>query len=112
MEFSGIVTEGSQKAGALGYPTVNLPCPGLTLSGIYAGLVRIDRQEHPAVVYADQRRKLLEAHLLNFKENLYGETVGLRLLDKLRDDREFKDAKEQEEAIVADVESAKAYFKH
>lgn len=110
MKFSGVVQEGSRKAGELGVPTINIPLGDSQASGIYAALVRLEEKEHPAVAYADHRRRVLEAHLLSHNENLYGKEVAVRLVEKLREDREFADATDQERTIRADVTAAKAFF--
>jgi riboflavin kinase/FMN adenylyltransferase len=110
MEFSGIVEKGSRAAGAMGFPTVNIPFDG-SLSGIYVAYARIAEDEHPAAVYADPKRKVLEAHLLDFSGDLYGKSVTLRIVEKLREDRVFTDLHEAKTHITEDIAKAREYFK-
>jgi len=109
---SGRVQRGSQKAASLGFPTVNIPLTDPTLSGIYAGVVRAGAAEYPAALYADQKRALLEAHLLDFSADLYGSEVEMELLEKVRDDRRFDTDKMLMRAIASDVERVRAYFQN
>jgi len=109
--YTGIVEAGSQRAAALGYPTINIPLAGTEVSGIYAALVKVGEEEYEAVAFADQKRKLLEAHLFDFANDLYGWNVKITLLRKIRESKKFKDEKSLHEAIIADVRQARAHFK-
>lgn len=111
MRFSGIVQKGNGTGSTIGFPTANIPLADESLSGIYAGTVRLDGAEYTAAVYADTRRKLLEAHLLDFTGDLYGKAIEIELLHKIRDDRQFADEKDAKDVIGADIEAAEAYFR-
>jgi riboflavin kinase/FMN adenylyltransferase len=78
--------------------------------GIYAG----EALGHRAAVSigvnphygGDERR--VEAFLLDFEGDLYGERVRLELWDRLRDERAFESEQELVDQIAIDVEQAKA----
>lgn len=110
MRFSGIVLKGNGSGRALGFPTANIAAADDSLSGIYAAYVRAGYERYEAVVYADTRRKLLEAHLFHFKGDLYDKEIAIELLEKLRDDRAFADEDDARRAIAADVTAAHKYF--
>ncbi len=109
--FTGIVKAGSQRAAALGYPTINIPLADTDVSGIYAALVKVGEEEYEAVAFADQGRKLLEAHILDFSKDLYGWNVKVHLLKKVRENKKFTDDTSLKVAIMEDVASVRAHFK-
>jgi len=110
--YTGIVETGSQRAATLGYPTINIPLADTDVSGIYAALVKVGEEEYEAVAFADQRRKLLEAHVLDFSGNLYGRNVRMRLVKKIRENKEFTNDVSLKEAVTNDIAAVQAHFKH
>jgi riboflavin kinase/FMN adenylyltransferase len=111
MDYYGVVREGGQRAKTLGFPTINIPLLDASVSGSYAGTVVHDGTTYEAILYADQGRQLLEAHLLDFSGNLYGKNIHMTLLKKLRDVEQFPNDALLIEAIQNDVRGARAYFK-
>ena len=111
--YSGIVQKGTQRGIALGFPTANIPLPDGT-SGIYAARVRLREDEAPymAAVYADQKRKLLEAHILDFSNDLYRQEITIELHEKIREDQRFEDEKSLRAAIADDIAKVRKYFKN
>ena len=81
------------------------------MSGIYAAHVLIDGKEYPAAVYADQKRNVLEAYLLDFSGDMYGQTITIRLYDKVRENEMFLDDTTLKAAIAEDVRAVQKYFK-
>ncbi|HEY4517020.1 MAG TPA: riboflavin kinase [Candidatus Paceibacterota bacterium] len=110
--YRGVVVRGEGKGVALGFPTANIPLSDRSLSGIYAARVAVKRGEAPymAAVYADQERKLLEAHILDFTDDLYGCEIEIELLKKIRDGKRFEDNAALRVAIVEDIKNVRAYF--
>jgi riboflavin kinase/FMN adenylyltransferase len=51
----------------------------------------------------------VEAHLLDFDADLYGEEVEVTLLDKLRGEKKFGSMNELKEQIARDVEQARLH---
>lgn len=103
MKFSGIVQEGSGSGRKFGFPTANIPLDDAEVSGIYAGKVRVGGGEYNAAVYADTKRKLLEAHLLHFNDDLYGMEIEIELVKKIRDGMVFANEEDARERIAEDV---------
>lgn len=112
MTYEGIVEQGSKRASALGFPTINIPLSEKNLSGIYAAKVTSGINEYLAAAYADPKRNILEAYLLDFDDDLYGKKVSITLYDKIRDSREFPDDESLKKQIAEDVEAVHAYFKN
>ncbi len=112
-EVRGVVRRNDQRGGRqLGYPTANVAVPpGIQLPalGIYAGwYVRPHGEALPAAISLGWRptfarstdRPLLEAHVLDFDGDLYGELGTVRFAVRLRDEERF----ETVEALVAQID--------
>ena len=112
-EVEGTVVSGDARGGTLGYPTANLRVdPELLVPpfGIYAGATRGHRVAMSIGVNphygGDERR--LEAFLLEFEGDLYGQRLVVELWERLRDERAFADEAELVAQISRDVERARA----
>lgn len=116
----GQVVLGDQLGRKLGFPTANLDVTGLVLppSGVYAAQVKSTGGLHRAVVNIGVRPTLktaqaqvrVEAHLLGFSGDLYGTTLELVLLEKLRDEKRFPSVAELRDQIARDIAEAEAKF--
>ncbi|WP_113719793.1 riboflavin kinase [Arthrobacter dokdonensis] len=97
--IQGIVEHGDKRGRTVGFPTANIPLlDDQTEDGVWAAVVRTDsgRSWLAAVsigrrqtFYAEAGRKLLEAHLLDFNEDLYGRQLTVTLTAKLREQQSF-----------------------
>jgi riboflavin kinase/FMN adenylyltransferase len=107
--IKGKVLKGNKKAGNLGYPTLNLKNTENILPGIYAGHVFLKSKRYDAVIYVGNNRKeVLEAHIFDFKANLYGKEVDVQVLDKIRDDKNVTDVLLLKEMIEKDCLDARS----
>jgi riboflavin kinase/FMN adenylyltransferase len=112
VEVEGTVVAGDARGGTLGFPTANLSVrPELLVPGfgIYAGhalghraAVSIGTNPH----YGGRERRV-EAHLLDFSEDLYGRPVVLELWRRLRDELAFSSEEALVAQIAADVEETR-----
>jgi riboflavin kinase / FMN adenylyltransferase len=112
-EVEGVVVGGDQRGGTLGFPTANLAVePGLLVPahGIYAGSALGHRAAASIGVnphYGGSERRI-EAFLLDFEGDLYGERIRLELWERLRDERAFGSEEELVRQIAHDVKAARA----
>jgi len=116
----GKVQAGDQLGRKLGYPTANLDVRGLVLppGGVYAAHAKAGGTIHRAVVNIGPRPTLqnplpqlrVEAHLLDFKGDLYGEEMELVFVDKLREERKFPSLEELRQQINRDIQEAVLRF--
>ncbi|HEY3071052.1 MAG TPA: riboflavin biosynthesis protein RibF [Gaiellaceae bacterium] len=112
-EVEGVVVSGDQRGGTLGFPTANIAVePGLLVPGhgIYAGAALGRRVAASIGVnphYGGTERRI-EAFLLDFEGDLYGERLRLELWQRLRDERAFGSEQELVAQIARDVEAARA----
>jgi len=112
-EVEGTVVSGDARGGTLGYPTANLRVePDLLVPafGIYAGwaaghraAVSIGTNPH----YGGHERRV-EAFLLDFDGDLYGERLVVELWKRLREEQSFGSEADLVEQIGRDVEAARA----
>jgi len=100
-EVRGPVVDGDKRARELGFPTANVAVPNdicLPRDGVYAGwYLRPDGRRHPAALSLGRRPtfyehadvSLLEAHLLDGGDDLYGEPARVEFVERLRDELKF-----------------------
>jgi riboflavin kinase/FMN adenylyltransferase len=112
MRYRGVVQRGQGRGAELGFPTVNISLQAAGVSGIFAATVFIGDKQYPAAVYADPSRDVLEAHLLDFSDDLYDKEVEIELLEKIRDDRKFSDEAGLKQAIAEDIAKVREYRKN
>ncbi len=110
MRYTGIVQKGGRTAGELGFPTANIPLTDEKVSGVYAATVKIGDEEYESVVFADNVKKVLEAHVLDFEADLYGWNISVELLEKIRDRRKFVNDTVTKEWLEKDTKAVRAYF--
>jgi riboflavin kinase/FMN adenylyltransferase len=111
-EVDGVVVEGDRRGKGLGFPTANLdtaPDQLLPPKGIYAGAALGHRAAISIGVNPHFGGTVLrvEAHLLDFDGDLYGQRLRIELWERLRDERAFASEAELIEAIAADVEATR-----
>lgn len=116
--LSGNIVHGDAIGRQLGFPTANIvPDDNLKLipaDGVYACQASLDNgSSHPAVVNVGTRPTVggsdrrIEAHLLGFSDNIYGDKATLLFIKKIRDEVHFDDRQALTKQISADIESAK-----
>jgi riboflavin kinase / FMN adenylyltransferase len=111
-EVEGVVVSGDQRGGTLGFPTANISVePGVLVPGhgIYAGSGLGHRAAASIGVnphYGGSERRI-EAFLLDFEGDIYGERLRLELWERLRDERAFASEEDLVRQIAADVDAAK-----
>jgi riboflavin kinase / FMN adenylyltransferase len=113
----GIVTHGAGRGAGIGVPTANLDRIDTVIpeDGVYAVLAFIDGQPKPIPsacnigpnpTFGEQIRKV-EAHLIDFKGDIYGQTVELDVLQRLRPTRRFAGLDDLLGQIRLDIEQAR-----
>jgi riboflavin kinase / FMN adenylyltransferase len=113
LEVEGLVVGGDRRGGTLGFPTANLavdPSVLVPAYGIYAGAVA-DRRAAVSIGvnphYGGTERRI-EAYLLDWEGDLYGERLVVELWRRLRDERAFGSEAELVAQIARDVEETRA----
>ncbi len=113
----GIVVAGNRLGRTIGFPTANLePAPGIEIpgNGVYAAMATLpDGSKHPAVVNIGVRPTVrrgnaltIEAHILNWKGDLYGHEIKLAFHARLRDEVRFNSIEALRQQIEKDSRQA------
>ena len=112
-EVEGTVIRGDARGRALGFPTANLDVPADLLvppDGVYAGAA-LGRRAAISIgtnPHFGGRERRVEAHLLDFDDDLYGERLVVELWEGLRPQATFATEAELVETIAADVARTRA----
>jgi riboflavin kinase/FMN adenylyltransferase len=111
--FEGEVVPGDRRGRELGFPTANLvPDDELVHPGhgVYAGFAN----GHPAAIHVGVRPMfetgrglLIEPHLIDWDGDLYGQTLRVAFIARLRGEKRFPSVEELISAITQDVEDAR-----
>ena len=119
--INGIVVRGDQRGREIGYPTANvepLPWSAVPADGIYAGRLVRGKEELPAAIsigtnptFAGAERRV-EAFVLDFTGDLYGEHVGLSFTARLRDTLRFDSVDALVAQMALDVERTRSVVSH
>jgi riboflavin kinase/FMN adenylyltransferase len=116
-ELRGEVVGGDRRGRSIGFPTANVQPPsGMAIPrrGVYAARVRVGARLFPAVVNIGVRptfdgdEELIEAHLLDFEDELYGREIGVLFERRLRDEQRFAGIEALVAQIGSDVEAARS----
>lgn len=118
--LSGVVTRGEGRGRTLGWPTANLHLPSdrvVPADGIYASIAIINQERHDSVSYIGTRptfdggERLLEVTILDETIDLYGRTLVVEFIDRIRGDVQFDGAAALNRQIASDAESARAILR-
>ena len=119
-EVEGEVVRGAQRGRELGYPTANLGMdPGLAVParGVYVGDSVVHGRQLGAAINVGFNPTFdddvsagirVEVHLLDFDGDLYGRTLRVRFLRRLRDEVKFDRVEDLLEQMARDVKEARA----
>ncbi len=116
--FSAEVARGDQRGRELGYPTANLvPTAGYCTPGhgVYAGRAELAGGEtKPAAINVGTRPmfesvlgELIEAYLLDFDGDLYGQQLRVEFLERLRGEAVFESVDDLKQQMAVDVEATR-----
>jgi len=111
---------GDELGRRLGFPTANVDAAGLALPprGVYAVQAGVGGKWHRAVVNIGYRPSLqrpepqlrVEAYLIDFHGDLYGQEIELTFVDRLRDEKSFATMSELRDQIARDILEAQMRF--
>ncbi|HYM37509.1 MAG TPA: bifunctional riboflavin kinase/FAD synthetase [Nitrospiraceae bacterium] len=118
--LGGVVVSGEQRGQTLGWPTANLkllPDRVVPSDGVYATKAMWGMRTFESVSYIGTRptfragERLLEVSLLDAQENLYGQTIRVEFVERVRADQTFHSAEELAACIERDVRKARQALK-
>lgn len=114
----GQVARGFGRGGSMiGFPTANVETFHNELTprpGVYAGYTIIDKRRYRCVIdigwsptFGDLHKAEIHVHILGFDKDIYGNTLDVEILARLRDEMTFSGVEELKANIRADIERAK-----
>lgn len=117
-QVDGRVVPGDARGRLLGIPTANLsiwPDWLLPANGVYAGKAWVNGKDYQAVINIGSRPTFeaadvpirMEAHLLNFNHDLYGKTLKVDFIQRLRDEKRFPSVDALLDQIHQDIQTAR-----
>lgn len=114
--YKAKVIAGNQKGQLINYPTINLDNVWLLSGwkrGVYATVVMVEKKIYKGMLYYGPRKVLqekadiLEIHLFDFRQNLYGETIQFQMKDFIRGVMDFSDMNRMSKQLDLDAQSAR-----
>jgi riboflavin kinase/FMN adenylyltransferase len=116
-ELRGIVARGDGRGRTIGVPTANLEVGSqiaIPANGVYAVWGATDGGEWPAVVNIGVRPtfgqtvRVVEAHLLDFNGDIYGQELAVAFITRLRDEQRFASVDDLVSQIEDDIAVARS----
>ena len=117
--IDGKVTEGDRRGRTIGFPTANLCTENELLPphGVYATTATINGVARPSVTNIGVRptvdasgRTQVETHIFNFEQNLYGQSIRVGFVQRIRDERAFESIDALRAQIGADCDRVRVLF--
>ena len=119
--IDGKVVHGDGRGKHIGIPTANLSVWGkklLPLVGVYAAFAVIDNVKYPSVVsigyrptfYHSPDKQTIEAHIINFSDQIYGKVMELQFISRLRREMKYETVGELMDQIQKDISNAEEVF--
>lgn len=117
--IEGVIERGEGRGGPiLGFPTANLPIPesqAIPADGIYAAWAQSNGTRYAAAVsigrnptFGADGTRTIEAHLLNFQGDLYGGSVRIEFMGRIRDHEHFNSTTELAQQMQRDATDTSA----
>ena len=115
-EFIGTVVPGDKIGTGIGYPTANIkPNSDLQLiprKGVYAVQVKFDEHVFNGMMNIGNRPTInqlgedrIEIHIFNFDQDIYGETLNVKVFDRVRDEEKFSSRDDLKAQLKKDEEN-------
>lgn len=115
----GRVVRGNQIGRTMGFPTANIALQRQVnpVQGVYAVKVRLQNgKQYDGIANIGKRptlngvQQLLEVHIFDFNQNIYGNCLSVQLCHKIRAEQKFPSLEALQQQIAQDVEVAKKLF--
>lgn len=108
-KLQGVVKQGHKRGKKFGFPTINILPDKEVPEGIYISQITIAGEKYNALTFIgaaktfNETEVLAETFVFDFDQDIYGQTVSISLLKKLRDNQKF----ESEDTLIKQMEQDK-----
>ncbi len=120
--ITGRVIKGQQIGAKIGFPTANLEIQKanklIPKDGIYAVYAYYKNERYSGMLYIGKRptlknffNKTIEVNIFDFNKDLYGDSLKIELLEKIREDNKFDSLESLKAALIKDKASTKTIIK-
>ncbi len=116
--IQGTVIKGHSRGKSLGFPTANISTDNeIVPHGIFLSYVHSQGQKRQSLTNIGtsptfgESETQIESYIIDFSEDLYGQTQEIHLLKKLRDEIKFSSSEQLVVQIKKDLAAAKTFFK-
>jgi len=118
--LEGKVVEGVKRGREIGFPTANIEphkelLPG---RGVYATVLEIDGFKYDSVTnigfnptFTDEKTLSIESHVFDLDREIYGKTIRIFFLERLRGEKKFADVRDLVDQIGKDIARARGILK-
>lgn len=116
----GAVTSGAKRGREIGFPTANLSDIDVVVPavGVYAGVVHVGGEQHCAAVHLgpnptfdDDQQVKVEIHLIDFDRDLYGQTLTVDFVARVRDIARFDSPEDLVAQLNRDIASVRSVLR-
>lgn len=111
--LKGKVIHGLENGRKISFPTANLEENSsyvIPKRGVYAGYTLVDNKKHPSIINIGDNptvgllhHDLIESHILNFNQDIYGKTIQIQFLRYLRGEKKFSSLEELKNQLEKDI---------
>ncbi|MGL5043092.1 MAG: bifunctional riboflavin kinase/FAD synthetase [Culicoidibacterales bacterium] len=119
-QLTGVVEKGAQRGRQLGFPTANIKDSGkyvVPSNGVYIVEIIVGGQKqqgicnigHAPTIKAE-KHAIIETNIFNFDKDIYGETITVIFLEKIREEIKFSSIDVLKATIAADCQRAKLFL--
>ena len=111
----GMVTHGAARGTKIGFPTANLDAIDTLIPamGVYAGRTFVGGRSHWSAIHIGPNPTFgedfpkVESHLLNYEGSIYGETIEIEFISRLRNICQFDNVEALKAQLNDDIESTR-----
>jgi len=122
MTITGTIVHGKQLGRTIGFPTANILPDSkdqrLEKNGLYIALIRVDGYDTPMPCMVNQGKHptvpegapTIEAHILDFDDDIYDLRAELTALEFIRDEKKFESLSALKSQLQQDLLATRTYF--
>lgn len=114
-QFWGKVRTHNKRGRKLGFPTANINLHLDIPEGIYISKTRVNGEEYKSVTFIgtvktfNEKKFHAETYILDFKQDIYGKWISIKLLKKIRSNQKFNSADELVDQMKKDEVLTRQY---
>lgn len=118
--IDGVVVHGEHRGKSIGFPTANVAHrqEAVPAEGVYAGYALLEGRRHQAVINLGRKPTFkgatltLEAHIFDLVDDIYGRTIEIQFVERLRGEITFDSVEKLVAQIAQDAQHARELLAH